>query len=124
MVLARWYYDTFDLVAGESMPVVWKAYLLPESARYFARESVMDATPTESSFVTWQFWVLPGHSGINEGGRQPATGARPLPTVIRRIPAGAVAFDALGRRVVNPKRGVYFVRTAPAALSRKVLLVE
>jgi hypothetical protein len=121
---STWYYDTFDLAAGESLPIVLRVGLLPESARYILRESLVDDTPTESSFVTWQFWVLPGHSGINEGGRQPATGARPLPTVIRRIPAGAVAFDAMGRQALNPKPGVYFVRAAPATLPRKVLLVE
>ena len=30
-------------------------------------------------------------------------------TVIKTLPAGAVAFDAMGRRVLNPKPGVYFV---------------
>lgn len=36
---------------------------------------------------------------------------RNLPqTVIRSLPPGAVAFDAMGRRVLNPKSGVYFVR--------------
>lgn len=121
---STWSYDTFDLAAGESASVVLRVDVFPESAQYMLRESLVDNTPTESSFVTWEFWVLPGHGGINEGGRRPATGARPLPTVIRRVPDGAAAFDALGRRVSNPKRGVYFVRAAPAALPRKVLLVE
>jgi DNA-binding beta-propeller fold protein YncE len=31
-------------------------------------------------------------------------------TVVRGLPAGAVAFDAMGRRVVSAKAGVYFVR--------------
>lgn len=121
---STWYYDTFDLVAGESVSVVLRIGVFPESACYMIRESLVGNTPTESSFVTWQFWVLPGHGGINDGGRQPATGAPPLPTVIRSIPAGAVAFDAMGRQVINPKPGVYFVRTTPAALPRRILLIE
>jgi hypothetical protein len=42
------------------------------------------------------------------------TGARSLPTVIRRLPAGAVAFDAMGRRVRNLRSGIFFVREPPA----------
>ncbi len=41
------------------------------------------------------------------------------PTVIRSLPPGAVAFDASGRRVVNPKSGIYFVRAEPSAVDRK-----
>jgi hypothetical protein len=122
---ATTYYDSFDLAAGESVPVEWRVGLFPESANYIARESLMDDTPTESSFVTWRFWVLPCPPGaVRDDGRQPATGEKLEPSVVRRIPAGAVAYDALGRPVLNPKRGVYFVRAAPAALPRKVLLVE
>ncbi len=42
----------------------------------------------------------------NGDGRM-ATGAA---TVVRSLPPGAVAFDAMGRRVVSAKPGVYFVR--------------
>jgi hypothetical protein len=42
-----------------------------------------------------------------------------LPTIVRRLPPGAVAFDAMGRRVVNPRPGVYFVRSEPSAVSRQ-----
>jgi hypothetical protein len=31
-------------------------------------------------------------------------------TVVRNLPAGAVAFDAMGRRVMSPRAGVYFLR--------------
>jgi len=31
-------------------------------------------------------------------------------TVLRRLPAGAVVFNAIERRAANPKPGVYFVR--------------
>jgi DNA-binding beta-propeller fold protein YncE len=32
-----------------------------------------------------------------------------LPTIVRGLPAGAVVFDAMGRKVVGAKAGVYFV---------------
>ncbi len=49
-------------------------------------------------------------SAVAEDGGQPrASSHKPQATVMRRLPAGAVAFDAMGRRVVNPKSGIYFV---------------
>ncbi len=53
--------------------------------------------------------------------RQPPTayGSRPTATVIRGLPVGAAVFDAMGRRVVNAKAGVYFVRSEPSAVSRQ-----
>jgi len=47
--------------------------------------------------------------GVEEGQRPTACALRPAATVIRSLPAGAVAFDAMGRRVVDPKPGVFFV---------------
>lgn len=58
--------------------------------------------------------------GVSERGaavQKPASGLRP--TVLRRLPSGAVAFDASGRRVINPKSGIYFVRAEPSAVDRK-----
>jgi hypothetical protein len=40
------------------------------------------------------------------------------PTVVRSLPAGAVAFDAMGRRVMNPRSGIFFVQE-PSAVSGK-----
>lgn len=53
--------------------------------------------------------------------RQPpqALVTRPAATVIRSLPAGAVAFDAMGRRVLDPKPGVYFLREEPQPSSHK-----
>jgi hypothetical protein len=46
-------------------------------------------------------------------------------TIIGSLPVGAVAFDAMGRRVLNPKSGVYFLRVndgwSPARV-RKVVI--
>jgi hypothetical protein len=58
---------------------------------------------------------------------QPA-GRKLTATVVRTLPQDAVAFDAMGRRVVNPRSGIYFVREEPQAASltpqavRKVVL--
>jgi hypothetical protein len=38
--------------------------------------------------------------------------------------ASSVAYDAMGRRVLHPKLGIYFVRPTATAPPRKVLLVE
>jgi hypothetical protein len=68
---------------------------------------------------------IDGYVGIAEESPEPQAMSRKLAaTVVRSLPECAVAFDAMGRRVSNPKRGVYFVRAAAAALPRKVLLVE
>jgi hypothetical protein len=61
--------------------------------------------------------------GVAEQPRQRG-GAQSIPTVVRRLPSGSVAFDAMGRRVLRPKPGIYFLRTTTTAAPRKVLLVE
>jgi hypothetical protein len=49
-------------------------------------------------------------SGVEESFGPQAPSRRLLPTVSRSLPPGAVVFDAMGRRVLDPKPGVYFVR--------------
>ncbi|GEM_PF-1479175 len=54
------------------------------------------------------------HAVAGERGR-PATGGRQrMSSVMRGLPPGAIAFDATGRRVLNPKPGIYFVRERSA----------
>jgi hypothetical protein len=86
-----------------------------------------------NAYVVWmdmrngpyQIWFSTNHqAGIAEGREQRVLDANSQPTVCRRLPAGAVAFDAMGRRVLNPRPGIYFLRAATTAASRKVLLVE
>jgi hypothetical protein len=119
---------TYDLAAGESVRVDWGIGFGPyygEPAYCVVRESIMDNLPTDSSVVTWRFWILRQSGGGVEDGHEPAAVYEgPLPTVIRCLPHGAVAFDAMGRQTRDPKPGIYFVRTAAAARPRKVLLVE
>jgi YVTN family beta-propeller protein len=50
-------------------------------------------------------------TGIEESPKPQASSHKPAATVVRSLPAGAVAFDAMGRRVVEPRPGVYFVVT-------------
>jgi hypothetical protein len=73
----------------------------------------------QMAWVLWQSnrngnWDIFGsfqyNSGIEENPRSRAPNHKPAATIIRSLPAGAVAFDAMGRRVLDPKPGVYFVR--------------
>ena len=74
-------------------------------------------------------WCARGEDvvGVKES-RQPQALSRKLePTVVRSLPSGAVAFDAMGRRVANPKSGIYFVRdegrgAGGAGRTRKVVV--
>ncbi len=71
------------------------------------------AVDTGTAYVVgnWKaFLKYDGRGGVEEGGQPTAYGSRPAATVLRSVPAGAVVFDATGRRVLNPKPGVYFVR--------------
>jgi hypothetical protein len=65
---------------------------------------------------TSRFWVR-GGAGVEETPnfklRTPNTA-----TVMRALPAGAVVFDATGRRVLSPKAGVYFIREQSAFSSQ------
>jgi hypothetical protein len=48
--------------------------------------------------------------GVEESLKPQASSYKLQATVIRTLPAGAAAFDATGRRVMDSKPGVYFVR--------------
>jgi photosystem II stability/assembly factor-like uncharacterized protein len=64
--------------------------------------------------------IAPIGTGIRESGvGNGLAGTRSLPTVIRRLPTGSVAFDALGRRVLVLKSGGYFVREEPPAVGQE-----
>jgi hypothetical protein len=53
--------------------------------------------------------------GVEDNHKPQAPSRKLAATVVRNLPAGAVAFDATGRRVLNPKSGVYFVQERSAA---------
>lgn len=70
-------------------------------------------------------------SGVEESYKAQASDRGPAATVIRNLPAGSAAFDAMGRRVLDPKPGLYFVRERsavggqPSAVAvRKVVITK
>jgi hypothetical protein len=63
------------------------------------------------------FWVVPG-VGVEESPRPQASSHKLQATVVRALPAGAVSFDAMGRRLLNPRPGVYFIREYSAFSSQ------
>ena len=115
----------FYVPAGDSVVVDWGFSTAGESGYYMVRDMFIDfqPVPADTWTVTWQFWILPG-GGVEEHPGPQVAGRRLQPTFIGRLPAGAAAFDAMGRRVLNPRPGIYFLRPEPTDLPRKVLLVE
>jgi len=53
-------------------------------------------------------------SGVEESSKPQALDRALTATVNHSLPPGVVAFDAMGRRVANPRSGIYFVREAQA----------
>jgi predicted secreted protein len=62
----------------------------------------------------WLIRLEPERIGIEETPSAKRQTTNAGATVMRRLPIGAVVFDAMGRRAANPKPGVYFVREAQA----------
>ena len=62
--------------------------------------------------------------GADETERQPVPAPAVCPSIARHLPASTVVFDATGRRVQNPRPGVYFVREAQAQGVTKVVLTR
>ena len=54
-----------------------------------------------------------------ESFRLQAAGHQMSLTVVHSLPYDEIAFDAMGRRVVNPRAGIFFVREEPQAASHK-----
>lgn len=53
-------------------------------------------------------------AGVEENSEPQAASLKLVSTVIRGLPVGAAAFDAMGRRVLKPRSGVLFVLDRPA----------
>ena len=56
---------------------------------------------------------------VDERPHSPVLDRRVEPTVTNSMPDGVTIFDAMGRRVENPRSGIYFVREEPQAASLK-----
>ncbi len=100
--------------ADDTVAVVYLADQVAGSALY-------GQGPFTSNPVICQF-VPAGVIGIGEAKPEGARSAVRIlwPTVVRGLPPGAVAFDAMGRRVASPKAGIYFIRVdsrEPSAVS-------
>ncbi|MBM3313209.1 hypothetical protein FJY70_01290 [candidate division WOR-3 bacterium] len=67
-------------------------------------------------------------SGVEESHKPHASSRKPPTTVTGQLPTGTETFDAMGRRTMNPKPGVYFVREAQAQAQaqtvRKVVITR
>ncbi len=71
---------------------------------------------------SWNIWgSMMDATGIdiNDVASEPSISRTTRATVIRSLPQGAVAFDAMGRRVVYPRPGICFVREEAQAASPK-----
>jgi len=65
-------------------------------------------------------------SGVEESFKPQAPSRKLAASVIRSLPQGAVAFDAMGRRVADPRSGIFFVREAQTQVQavRKVVITR
>jgi hypothetical protein len=66
--------------------------------------------------------------GVEENPVPQASSRKPAATVIRTLKQGAVAFDAMGKRALTPRAGIYFVREgqsqAQAQAVRKLVVTK
>jgi hypothetical protein len=67
-------------------------------------------TDADSGLNVYEFYG----TGVEESHKPQAIGRKLAATVMRSLSPGFVAFDAMGRRVLNPRSGVFFVREAQA----------
>jgi hypothetical protein len=66
-----------------------------------------------------------GYVDLAEESFRPQARSRGLePSVVPSLPQGVVAFDAMGRRVVQTKPGICFLRTRGSTVPRKVILAK
>jgi hypothetical protein len=108
---ARVYYESLHVFFPDTTGVYWfPAVVFQTPGLYEGADSVYllgDQNSTNDVY-RMRFEVLP-EVGVEEmangEGRMAISGA----SVLRRLPAGAAVFDAMGRRVLNPKPGVYFL---------------
>jgi YVTN family beta-propeller protein len=73
----------------------------PTNSRVYVADQAADAV----------FVIRDTTTGVEESPKPQAVRFKPAATVVRNLPAGALVFDAMGRRVTMPKPGVYFVVT-------------
>jgi hypothetical protein len=116
-----------DLCFGWRQGATWRTLVVPRSGVMAADLVVSDSCQPVIAFSDAQgVWLARGIDVV--GIEQPAKGEWRRATGGPTILSGAsglkrlgpcVLFDAMGRRVVEPKPGVYFVVSEPSAASRE-----
>jgi hypothetical protein len=96
---------------GDTWQLLFEVTCITQPGPYLALASVdFGGGACVDSFY---FWVV-GRLGVEEAMSGECRAMNAEPTVLRRLPPGAVAFDATGRRVLNPKSGILFVQERSA----------
>jgi hypothetical protein len=100
-------------------------YALPYANRVALNGGYIYAACGQDGLGILQFYG----EGVEESTKPQAPSRKLEPTIlsgasgVKRL-ASCVVFDAMGRRVVEPKPGVYFVREAQAQAVRKVVVTR
>jgi YVTN family beta-propeller protein len=95
-----------DAAADTVLRTIEAGYALTDLCSSPAHNRVYVASAQNSTIAV----LADSTSGIEEGPKSQPTSRKLAATVMRSLPQGAVAFDAMGRRVANPRPGIYFVR--------------
>jgi len=110
-----WWAESCQVILspGDLTEIDFPTMVFTEPGAYLAVAMVFNGeNPMADSHY---FWVVP-RPGIEERMKDEGGRMNSGPTIPSRLPPGAVAFDAIGRRVLNPRSGIYFVVT-PSPLS-------
>jgi hypothetical protein len=113
-------------VSDPANPIIVGHYDLTEPAMRLA--SVGDYIYVANGRAGLQILQFYG-AGVEDEHIPSAICRKPAATVVRSLPQGAVAFDAMGRRVLNPRSGIVFLREPSAAsgqpaAARKVIITQ
>ena len=110
-------------VADPTHPVQVGSYDVPN---WWANGVTVSGDRVYVAFGSAGLQIFQALGGVEEGPKPQAASYKPAASVVRHLPAGAVAFDALGRRALSPKTGVYFVRhdQAQAQTVTKVMVAR
>jgi len=108
---SRVYDESLHVFLPDTAFIYWfPAVVFAEPGQYDGTDSVyLEGDQNNTNDVQRiRFEVLPA-VGVEEGMKDEGGRMNVGPTILFRLPPGAVAFDATGRRSLNPKSGVYFV---------------
>ncbi len=107
----REYYESLHVFFPDTAYIHWfPAVVFQVPGQYEGIDSVcLPGDQNHTNDVSKiRFEVLP-EVGVEESRQPTAYSLQPTATVLCGLPTDAVVFDAMGRRVLSPKPGVYFV---------------